>query len=147
MTLAHKAYDISTQWILHENPKTASRRQKKLKINAYKKAVSIVNTVTDGDARAMHGARLSPFKGNLRKRSGYATGVMPFACLHLVAWNFFGSDLKNLKLVTELRSAGYPAELYFLEKQMSGMYQDVETGEKHEVRKVDANDLLQENPD
>ena len=27
------------------------------------------------------------------------------------------------------------------------MYQDVETGEKHEVRKVDANDLLQENSD
>lgn len=53
----------------------------------------------------------------------------------------------GLKLVTELRTAGYPAELYFLEKQMAGMYQDVETGEKHEVRKVDANDLLQENPD
>jgi len=53
----------------------------------------------------------------------------------------------GLKLVTELRTAGYPAELYFLENQMAGMYQDVETGEKHEVRKVDANDLLQENPD
>ena len=53
----------------------------------------------------------------------------------------------GLKLVTELRTAGYPAELYFLEKQMVGMYQDVETGEKHEVRKLDANDLLQENPD
>ena len=53
----------------------------------------------------------------------------------------------GLKLVDELRTAGYPAELYFLEKQMAGMYQDVETGEKHEVRKVDANDLLQENPD
>ena len=53
----------------------------------------------------------------------------------------------GLKLVMELKSAGYPAELYFLENQMAGMYQDVETGEKHEVRKVDANDLLQENPD
>ena len=53
----------------------------------------------------------------------------------------------GLKLVTELRTACYPVELYFLEKQMAGMYQDVETGEKHEVRKVDANDLLQENPD
>ena len=53
----------------------------------------------------------------------------------------------GLKLVTELKAAGYPAELYFLENQMAGMYQDVETGEKHEVRKVDANDLLQENPD
>ena len=53
----------------------------------------------------------------------------------------------GLKLVNELRTAGYPAELYFLERQMAGMYQDVETGEKHEVRKVDANDLLQENPD
>ena len=53
----------------------------------------------------------------------------------------------GLKLVRELRTAGYPAELYFLEKQMAGMYQDVGTGEKHEVRKVDANDLLQENLD
>ena len=53
----------------------------------------------------------------------------------------------GLKLVTELRTAGYPAELYFLENQMAGMYQDVETGERHEVKKVDANDLLQVNPD
>ena len=53
----------------------------------------------------------------------------------------------GLKLVNELRSAGYPAELYFLENQMAGMYQDVETGEKYEVKKVDANDLLQKNPD
>lgn len=53
----------------------------------------------------------------------------------------------GLKLVMELKSVGYPAELYFLENQMAGIYQDVETGEKHEVRKVDANDLLQENPD
>ena len=53
----------------------------------------------------------------------------------------------GLKLVNELRMAGYPAELYFLENQMAGMYQDVETGAKHEVKKEDANDLLQENPD
>ena len=53
----------------------------------------------------------------------------------------------GLKLANELRAAGYPAEFYFLESQMAGMYQDVETGEKHEVKKVDANDLLQENPD
>ena len=53
----------------------------------------------------------------------------------------------GLKLVTELRTAGYPAELYFLEKQMAGIYREVETGEKYEVKKVDANDLLQENPD
>ena len=53
----------------------------------------------------------------------------------------------GLKLVNELRTAGYPAELYFLENQMAGIYQDVETGEKYEVKKVDANDLLQENPD
>ena len=53
----------------------------------------------------------------------------------------------GLKLVNELRTAGYPAELYFLENQMAGMYQDVETGEKYEVKKVDANDLLQKNPD
>jgi replicative DNA helicase len=61
--------------------------------------------------------------------------------------NDMAGKTNGLKLVDELRTAGYPAELYFLEKQMSGMYQDVETGEKHEVRKVDANDLLQENPD
>ena len=53
----------------------------------------------------------------------------------------------GLKLASELRTAGYPTEIYFLEKQMAGMYQDVETGEKHEVKKVDANDLLQSNPD
>ena len=53
----------------------------------------------------------------------------------------------GLKLVNELRSAGYAAELYFLENQMAGMYQDVKTGEKYEVKKMDANDLLQENPD
>ena len=53
----------------------------------------------------------------------------------------------GLKLVDELRLAGYPSELYFLENQMAGVYQDVDTGEKHEVKKVDANDLLQENPD
>ena len=53
----------------------------------------------------------------------------------------------GMKLVNELRAAGYPAELYFLENQMAGMYQDVETGEKYEVKKVDANDLLQKNPD
>lgn len=61
--------------------------------------------------------------------------------------NDMAGKTNGLKLVTELRTAGYPAELYFLEKQMAGMYQDVDTGEKHEVRKVDANDLLQENPD
>ena len=61
--------------------------------------------------------------------------------------NDMAGKTNGLKLVTELRIAGYPAELYFLEKQMAGMYQDVETREKHEVRKVDANDLLQENPD
>ena len=55
--------------------------------------------------------------------------------------------VNGLKLVNELRLASYPAELYFLENQMAGMYQDVETGEKHEVKKVDANDLLQSNPD
>ena len=33
------------------------------------KAVSIVNTVTDGDARAMHGARLPPsFRGKILPR-------------------------------------------------------------------------------
>ena len=61
--------------------------------------------------------------------------------------NDMAGKTNGLKLVTELRTACYPAELYFLEKQMAGMYQDVDTGEKHEVRKVDANDLLQENPD
>lgn len=53
----------------------------------------------------------------------------------------------GLKLVNELRSAGYPAELYFLERQMAGIYRDVETGVEHEVKKIDANDLLQKNPD
>ena len=53
----------------------------------------------------------------------------------------------GLKLVNELRSASYPAELYFLERQMAGIYRDVEMGVEHEVKKIDANDLLQKNPD
>ena len=43
----------------------------------------------------------------------------------------------GLKLVEELRKAGYPAEIFFLLEQMAG--------EKYP--KVDANDLLQSNPD
>ena len=50
--------------------------------------------------------------------------------------NDMAGKTNGLKLMNELRMAGYPAELYFLENQMAGMYQDVETGEKHEVRKV-----------
>ena len=61
--------------------------------------------------------------------------------------NDTAGKMNGVKLVSDLRTAGYPAELYFLESQMAGMYQDVETREKHEVKKVDANDLLQGNPD
>ncbi|MBO4780118.1 MAG: hypothetical protein J5497_05730, partial [Selenomonadaceae bacterium] len=43
----------------------------------------------------------------------------------------------GLKLLKELRTAGYPAELFFLSEQMAG----------ESYPKVDANDLLQSNPD
>ena len=43
----------------------------------------------------------------------------------------------GLKLVEKLREAGYPAELFFLSEHMSG----------EDYPKVDANDLLQSNPD
>lgn len=56
----------------------------------------------------------------------------------------------GLKLVQELRTAGYPAESFFLEEQMAGEYirQD-SMGNKERVKypKVDANDLLQKNPE
>jgi replicative DNA helicase len=59
----------------------ASRRQKKPKIDASQKAVNTVSIVTDGDARAMHGARLSfpePRKKSLaRSSSGRRLGIFP----------------------------------------------------------------------
>lgn len=55
----------------------------------------------------------------------------------------------GLKLVNELRAAGYASELFFLEGQMAGTYEVSDSAGKTErvnYPKVDANDLLQENP-
>ena len=55
-----------------------------------------------------------------------------------------------LKLVTDLRSAGYPAETFFFEERTAGdeyiLRSSDGTEEKIKVPKVDANDLLQKNP-
>ena len=48
------------------------------------------------------------------------------------------------EFVKALRAAGYPAEQYFFESLMAGKYRDGDTGEEFEVKKVDANDLLQQ---
>lgn len=54
-----------------------------------------------------------------------------------------------LQLVTELRTAGYPAETFFFEEETAGTKYIVKnsdgTENKIEVPKVDANDLLQKN--
>ena len=48
-----------------------------------------------------------------------------------------------LKMVNELRAAGYPAVTFFLEGEMAGTkFKDVETGAVEEIPKVDSNDLL-----
>ena len=110
-------------------------------------ALSVVQAVSELGIRCIATGGASKYRKvvlELEKRFAQAERKPSFIVM-------FDNDMtgktNGLKLVDELRTAGYPAELYFLEKQMAGMYQDVETGEKHEVRKVDANDLLQENSD
>lgn len=56
----------------------------------------------------------------------------------------------GLKLVDELRVAGYPAELFFLSEHMAGEYEVRDSRGKIEwvnYPKVDANDLLQSSPE
>ena len=110
-------------------------------------ALSVVQAVSGLGIRCIATGGASKYRKvvpELEKRFGNSEKKPSFIVMFD---NDTAGKTNGLKLVTELRTAGYPAELYFLEKQMAGMYQDVETGEKHEVRKVDANDLLQENPD
>ena len=64
--------------------------------------------------------------------------------------NDMAGKTNGLKLVNELRLASYPAELFFLEGQMAGTYEVIDSAGKTErvnYPKVDANDLLQKNPD
>ena len=110
-------------------------------------ALSVVQAVSGLGIRCIATGGASKYRKvvpELEKRFGNSEKKPSFIVMFD---NDTAGKTNGLKLVTELRTAGYPAELYFLEKQMAGMYQDVETGEKHEVRKVDANDLLQENSD
>ena len=110
-------------------------------------ALSVVQAVSGLGIRCIATGGASKYRKvvpELEKRFGNSEKKPSFIVMFD---NDTAGKTNGLKLVTELRTAGYPAELYFLENQMAGVYQDVETGEKHEVRKVDANDLLQENPD
>ena len=64
--------------------------------------------------------------------------------------NDMAGKTNGLKLVNELRMAGYASELFFLESQMAGTYEVIDSAGKTErvnYPKVDANDLLQRNPD
>ena len=110
-------------------------------------ALSVVQAVSGLGIRCVATGGASKYRKvvpELEKRFGNSEKKPSFIVMFD---NDTAGKTNGLKLVDELRTAGYSAELYFLEKQMAGMYQDVDTGEKHEVRKVDANDLLQSNPD
>ena len=109
-------------------------------------ALSVVQAVSGLGIRCVATGGASKYRKvvpELEKRFGKLESKPSFIVMFD---NDTAGKTNGLNLVNELRTAGYPAELYFLEKQMAGIYQDVETGEKHEVKKVDANDLLQENP-
>ena len=56
----------------------------------------------------------------------------------------------GLKLANELKAAGYPTEIFFLEERMAGEYEYHKidgTTEKVTIKKIDANDLLQQGED
>ena len=56
----------------------------------------------------------------------------------------------GLKLANELKAAGYPTELFFLEERMAGEHEYHKsdgTTEKVTIKKLDANDLLQQGED
>ena len=64
--------------------------------------------------------------------------------------NDVAGKTNGLKLVNELKTAGYPAELFFFEENLTGEheYQKSDgTIEKVTVKKLDANDLLQRGED
>ena len=110
-------------------------------------ALSVVQSVSGLGIRCIATGGASKYRKvvpELEKRFGKLESKPSFIVMFD---NDTAGKTNGLKLVNELKASGYPAELYFLEKQMAGIYQDVETGEKYEVKKVDANDLLQSNPD
>ena len=110
-------------------------------------ALSVVQSVSGLGIRCIATGGASKYRkvvSELEKRFGKLESKPSFIVMFD---NDTAGKTNGLKLVNELKASGYPAELYFLEKQMAGIYQDVETGEKYEVKKVDANDLLQSNPD
>lgn len=53
----------------------------------------------------------------------------------------------SLKLINDLKAAGYPAEIFFLEERLAGSVHEYSNGdgttEKVTVKKIDANELLQ----
>lgn len=56
----------------------------------------------------------------------------------------------GVNLASELKAAGYPAEIFFLEEKMAGEYEyrgSDGTTEKVTIKKLDANDLLQRGED
>ena len=71
-------------------------------------------------------------------------------CFIVAFDNDTAGKTNGLKLVHELRAAGYPAELFFLEENMTGEHEyhkNDGTIEKVIVKKIDANDLLQRGED
>ena len=83
----------------------------------------------------------------LEKRFGNAERKPSF----IVMFDNDGTGKTNgLLLANELKAAGYPAELFFLEEKMAGEYEYQKsdgTIEKVTIKKLDANDLLQRGED
>ena len=106
-------------------------------------ALSVVHTVGHLGIRSIATGGASKYKKvvtELEKRFGNSESKPSFVVMFD---NDEAGKTNGENLVAELRAAKYPAELFFLEPRLKGIYCAVSTGEEYEVPKVDANDLLQ----
>ena len=92
MEFCHRAYGILSQWTIWL---IGTKQGYTRRVCSSPKSCKYCKYCNGRRRLATRRRAFPPFRGDQKERSGYATGVMPFACLHLVAWNFFGSDLKN----------------------------------------------------
>lgn len=113
-------------------------------------ALSVVQTVSGLGIRCVATGGASKYRKvvpELEKRFAQSERKPSFIVMFD---NDTAGKTNGLKLVNELRAAGYASELFFLEGQMAGTYEVIDSAGKTErvnYPKVDANDLLQENPD
>ena len=113
-------------------------------------ALSVVQSVSGLGIRCIATGGASKYRKvvpELEKRFGKLESKPSFIVMFD---NDTAGKTNGLKLVNELRAAGYASELFFLESQMVGTYEVIDSAGKTErvnYPKVDANDLLQRNPD